>query len=425
MDKILKPNSGGGVQIIKAHKKIALGTGILLVILFAFIFKQTLVSSDTNTAQYQTSTAQLESITQTISASGTVRSGTNTIVTTQATGTVNAVRVAVGDHVQKGQTLATIALDQTGLQKQSLAYANYLLAKNQVTSAQSKLHSLQAQAFKANQTFMEGAILSSIASTDTVYIQQQANWKQAEADYINQSGVIAQAQASLTNSWYSYQQTLATITAPTSGIISNLIVSEGMVLTDTSDTSNATPKYDIATITQEDAKIQISVNLAETDVIQVKAGQKAMVSIDALPNKTFAATVLSVNTNGEVNSGVTTYVTTLALEKTQEPIYPNMAATAHIITQLRDNTIVIPSSAIQSAAESDVVYVIKDGKQTPVEVEVGISNGTRTEILSGITQGDEVVVSSLTPQTKTIQEKSVFSSMGGGPGMNAVRIIQK
>lgn len=379
-----------------------------------------ILGSQPQEPQYQTTQAEKGTLITSVSVSGTVSQGSNASITTSATGIVQEVYVQNGDTVSEGDPIALVKLDKSSLQQQTQAWASYLSAKNSLDSAKAKINSLQAAAFKANQTFINDAVARGLATNDPTYIQENALWLQAEADYNNQAGVIKQAEASLSSARLSYSQLSATITAPMSGVVSNLSITPGLTISGGSSTStigsntnsNTGSSQTVGTITLKDSTPQAVVNLTEIDVVKVKPGQKVTLTLDALPDKTFTGKVSAINTNGSVSSGVTTYPTTITFDTAVDTIYPNMAVNATIITDIKDNVILVPSAAVQTTNGQSVVRVMRNGQITQVPVEIGSSNDTQTEIISGVNVGDEVITGSTTPGGTGSQGGT--SPFGGG-----------
>lgn len=386
--------------------------------------------------QYQTAQAEQGTLITSVSTSGTVTTANKVSITTQASGVVGEVYVKNGDTVTQGQKIADITLDAAGQQRQSAAWSNYLQAQNTLNSANAQLYTLQNQLFVANQKFVTDRGTQNPNTNDPVYIEENAAWLAAEAAYKNQSAVIAQAQASLTNTWLSYQQTASSIVAPSTGTLTDLILASGMQIgnstTNSSSSNNnngssTNSSQSIASITTIGNPI-VSVNIAEVDIPHVKVGQKVTITFDAFPDKTFTGKILGINTSGSVNSNVTTYPATIVLDGPSNDILPNMNATAKIITNIKDNVLLVPSGAVQTANGSSTVRVLKNGKVTNVPVEIGDTSDTQTEITSGLSEGDTVVVGSIS-NTGAAAGTSPFSGglrFGGGFGGGGgnVRVIR-
>jgi len=370
-----------------------------------------LVGGGQQQTQLQTARVEKGTIISTVSASGNVLTANIVNVTTQASGVVKEVYVKDGDKVTAGQKIAEISLDKEGQQKNASAWSSYLSAKNSVDSANVSLYTLQSAMFAAHQKFMNDAVARGLATNDPTYIQQNADWLAAEAKYKNQQAVIDQAKASLNSSWLSYQSTSPIVTAPIAGVVSNVGIVPGMVLTSqaTSTNQTTTSSHRVAVI-QNEAKPIVSVSLTEIDVPKVKTGQKVIVTLDSLPDKTFTGKVVTVDRIGTTSNNVTSYSSLIQLDTASSEILPNMAANANIILETKSDVLLVPSAAIQTQAGQSYVRVLRNGREQQIPVEVGLFGDTQTEIISGLSEGDEVVTGTVTTQTQ--QSGSVFGGSG-------------
>ncbi len=365
---------------------------------------------------YQTAQVEKGTLITSVTASGNITTGNNLTISTTATGTVNKVYVQNGDTVTAGQKIADITLDQDGLQRQASAWSQYISAQNSVKSQTDNLNSLQAAEFTANQKFMNDAVVRGLDTSDPTYIEENATWLQAEANYTNQFSSIAQAKANLTSAWYAYQQVAPSVVSPANGIVSNLMIASGTVITgSTSGSSNSVSSQQLGSIKRPDENTQAIVSLSELDAGKVNPGQKVTITMDAYPDKTFTGKVLVVNTNGAVSSGVTTYPATIQFDTATGNIYPNMATTAKIITQVKNDVLLAPSTAVQTTNGSTSLRELVNGVLTNVPVVVGDSNDTQTEIVSGANEGDMVVTSirSTSATTTSTNATSIFGALGG------------
>ena len=403
------------VFAILRKKKVIAGIIIILIVIFAW----NRFFGSSKTPQYQTATAQKGTLIMSVSDSGTITSAGSVSLTTTSTGTVGTVYVQQGDEVTQGEKIADLIPDQSSQQRQTQAWANYLSAQNALAADQAQLDSLQATLFKANQTFVNDKGITNPSDqqkADPVYIEEQASWLAAEANYKNQQGVIAKDQAAQTSAWYAYAQTASQITAPAAGVVTNLALTPGLAITGTTSSSNNAPSTQtVGTITINSGQLQATVNSSEIDVTHLKVGQRATLTLDAFPNKTFTGQVSAIDTTGVVSSGVTSYPVTITLDSTQNNIYPNMSVSARIITAVKDNVLTVPSTAVQTVAGQSTVRILKNGQIQTVPVEVGDSNDTDTEITSGLSEGDTVVIGTLTTGS-TGATSSPFSGFGGGRG---------
>jgi len=383
-------------------KKIAGFVAILIITFLGFkIFgkKQAKV-------QYQTTKVEKGTIISSVSASGQVLTANIINVTSNASGLVKKVYVKDGDRVTSGQKILELVLDTDSKQRSSSAYSAYLSAKNSLDSAVATLWTLDSAMWAANRTFINDAVARGLLTYDPTYIQENDNWLAAEAKYKNQKNVVAQSQTAVNNAWQAYQLVSPTVTAPMSGIVTNLTYTEGMSLGGTEDTS-----LRIAIIRAEGNPLA-TFNLSEIDVAKVEVGQKATIKLDSLTDKVFTGKVATVDRVGSVTSGVTSYPVVIKFDTEASEVLANMSATANIILESKDDVLLVPSSAIKVQGEQNTVRVLKNKKEQTVVVETGLASDTQTEIVSGLSEGDEVITGTISTTT-TRQGTSVFGGMGG------------
>ena len=382
---------------------------ILAVIVGLIIVVGRLVKSKNQQPQIQTQKVERGTIVSSISASGQILTANIVNITTNTKGLVKKVYVKDGDKVWAGQKLMELTLDSDAQQKNAAAWASYLSAKNNLDSAQATLYSLQSQEFAANQKLINDAVARELKTDDPTYIQENADWLAAEAKYKNQQNVIVQSRAAINSAWLSYQSVSPIVTAPISGIITNLTYTEGMSLSASSDASQR-----VAVIASEGTPLS-SFNISEIDVSKVRPGQKATIKLDSLADKTFTGKVITVDKIGATTSGVTNYPVIIKFDSGASEILPNMSATANIILEVKDNVLLVPSSAVQKQNDQNVVRVMKGKQQQVVNVEVGLISDAQTEIISGLSEGDEVITSNTASTINNQSGGSVFS--GGGSRM--------
>ena len=342
----------------------------------------------------------------TVSASGSIVSGGVTNATTQASGTVTHIYVTEGQNVQKGDKLAEIQLDSQGIQNRDKLWSTYLAAKAAVASAKAKQYALQAQMFSDNQTFMNGAVASNLPSYNPTYAQQNAQWLSSEAQYKNQDTVIQQTEADLGNAWRDYQQASGIITAPISGPVVGLKAVAGMPIT---GSIGAAAPIIIAAI-QSKRQVFGQFQVSEMDMSKVKVGQKAHLLIPAIPGTTFTGIVVAIDTTGLTKSGVIHFPVTVAINNPTLELLTNMSADVKIIISEKDQVLLVPSNAVQDTNGTSIIQVIKNGKTARVPVQVGLSNDTQTEIISGLSQNDMVAVGT---QANQLPQNGNASPFGG------------
>jgi RND family efflux transporter MFP subunit len=412
---------------LRSDKKRLIGAVVVIIILIFGIWK--IASSKSSKVQYQTSNVQNGTVVSTISASGRAISTSVLPINTQASGIVTAVYVKDGDKIIKGQKIADLTLDTSGEQQYSQALAGYYSAKSGLVSANNAYYNTQAAEYAANVKFMNDAVARTLDVTDPTYIQEDDAWLAAQASFLNQQNTLSQANASLNNAAINLQLSSPTITAPYTGTVSNINLVVGMVITNTSSTSSSgtstVSSQRVAVITNNSTPI-VNVTLGETDVPNIKIGQKATITFDSITGETFTGVVATVDRIGTISSNVTSYGVNIKLDSGSNLILPNMAATADIITDTATDALYIPSTALVIQNGTTYAKTLVSGKEVDVAVETGISSDTDTVITSGLSEGETVITGTVTAGSSTTRSTgtSVFSSSlrGIGGGAGAVRV---
>lgn len=426
---------------------------LVIIILLAVVWfaRPLVLQSKSSTPQYQTVVAEKGTLVESVTVSGSVFAANNASVNTDATGVVEEIYVKNGDYVEAGQAIAKLTLDQSSAQKQAAAYASYLGARNSQKTAQQRKLAADASMWQSQQAVLDAQNQVNAKnsnntnpstkqdytdlekqSIESSLVQAQKSFAANETKYKDADSSINSASAQVSAAWLAYQQTLPTITAPISGTISNLSYQVGSIIASQSSTSSSSSSSNnTSSSSQKFAIIKtngsptVSVNLTEIDVPKVKVGNKATISFDAFPNKTYTGKVISIDTIGSVSSGVTTYPTVISLDLPPENLYPNMSASASIITNTKDNVVMIPSAAVQTQNDESTVRILKNGAVQTVTVETGIANDTEIEIVSGVAEGDTVITGQTTTTTQTgtspFSGTRGFGGGGFGGGVNIRR----
>jgi HlyD family secretion protein len=222
------------------------------------------------------------------------------------------------------------------------------------------------------------------------------------------------------------------IRAPFDGVIAKLDVKQN----DTISSGAA-----IATIITANKTAVISLN--EVDVAKIAIGNKSTLTFDAIEGLTINGQVSEIDGVGTVSQGVVTYGVTITFDTQDNRVKAGMSVNASIITETKEDVLVVPNSAIKSSARGSYVQVfttpipqaeIKAARnagitstQTPVSknIEIGTSNDTNTEIISGLKEGDQVIIKTTTGSTKTTSTTpNILSAVGGrATGANAGRAV--
>lgn len=399
---------------------------ILAIILLSWFAIPKLFKAKSQQPQYQTAQAEKGTLIVSVTASGQVSAANSATIDTQASGVVSKIYVENGQKVKAGDKIAEVDLDLVGKQRASQALASYQSAKNSLETAKINYYTLQSDMLTKWKTYMDIAQSSTYQNsdgspkTDTRQLPQfmatDDDWLATEAKYKNQDNVVKQTQTALNSSWLSYQQSSPTIYAPISGTVTGLSLQVGSVLTSQSNTSGTATAQKIASI-KTDAFPTVQINLTQIDTPKVKVGNKATLTFDAFPGKTFTGKVVGIDTIGTISSGVTTYPAVIKLDTEVEGIFSNMTASASIMTQMKDDVLLVPVSSVQTQNGQSTVRVMKNGKVEIVNVETGLSSSTQVEIVSGLSEGETVItsaVSSAGTQPRSGQSQSPFGAFGGG-----------
>src|SRR5579864_6847230 len=438
--------------IMKAWKKIAIGA-IVLILLAGFI-GFTVHQSSKNVVTVQTGKAQRQDLATIVSASGEIKPKTYVNIGANAFGKITHLYVKEGDHVKRGQLLAQLENVQSSADVNAneaslqAAQTDSLAAEAALRTAEADL--LRAQAdydrnkldwSRAQSLFKDGLISKSDfdsrknawATADAGLTQATARVAQAKAQNDSASRHIAQAKATLTH--YTDLLRKTTYPAPFDGVITNLPVREGETVVIGIQNAQGSTLMTIADMSVITAEVKVD----ETDIVNVRLGQPAEVTIDAIPRKIFHGNVSEIGDNAIVrSSGVSTSQQTSASEEAKDfkvvvtlhdappDLRPGLSTTAKITTATRGNALAVPIQALTLRNKEQVeqqnnppgsvhaaapaakevasktkkdddmqgVFVVRNKKALFVPVTTGITGTTDIEVLDGLKEGDEVITGS-------------------------------
>jgi multidrug efflux pump subunit AcrA (membrane-fusion protein) len=353
---------------------------------------------------------------------------------------VKDLSVKLGQSVKAGEQLFSISnpsLD-TAVERDEASYDS---ARQQVKSARASL----TQARNTLYTTQHPGNAASKPLQSAVYVRAVKLAKQqvcvAEAGLSAAEEGLDSASQSLSVDKDNADQ--RTVTAPVSGVITALNAANGVALSGGSSSSSsgssssgsasaasvsssANSAVEIADLSTLKAQIQIN----EVDLVNVKVGQSASVTFDALPSDPVSGTVTAVAPTGVNSSGVVSYNVDITLASVDKRLRPTMSCSADINTATHTDALVVPSTAVHTNATTQSHYVVvlaSDGSQRQVTVKTGLIVGTQTEILSGLQAGQDVVTSSSSTtsgstatSSSTATSGSSGANRGGGGGIGAL-----
>jgi len=434
-------------------KKILIGSGIAILALA--ITGIAVHQSRKGVVTVQTGKAESMDLASIVSASGEIKPKTYVNIGANAFGKITRLYVKEGDRVKKGQLLAQLEnvqssadvnATQAGLEAARTDAVAADAAQNtsmaDLNRAQSDYERAQLDWTRAQGLYKDALIAKSeydsqkaaFQTAQAGLAQAQARVAQAKAQKDSAERHITQNAANLTHAADVLQKT--TYAAPYDGMITNLPVREGETVVigiQNSPGSTLMTLADMSVITAE-------VRVDETDIVNVRLGQPAEVTIDAIPKKTFKAVVTEIGNNAIVRStGVSTSQQTSAsqeakdfkvvvtLQEAPENLRPGLSSTAKITTATRPHVLTVPiqaltvrtkaelkassgtdKDAVQAAAplkdaskktdgdkeEVQGVFVIRDRKAEFLPIETGITGTTDIEVLNELKPGDEIITGS-------------------------------
>ena len=401
-------------------KKIGAGIGIAIIVaggLFLFGRGGTKEKIPLETAQVSRS-----SITNTVTATGTVEPVTEVEVGTQVSGIIDKLYADYNDVVKAGQLIAE--MDRVNL-KAELASAQAQLASSKTE------YEYQQKNYARSKVLYEKKLIS-----DTDYETATYQYEKAKAAY-------DQSQASMVK--VNRNLEYATITSPIDGVVINRAVEEGQTVAAGFETPT------LFTIAADLTKMQVIADVDEADIGMVADGQRVSFTVDAYPDDVFEGVVKQIRLGESSESGssastsststVVTYEVVVTADNPDLKLKPRLTANITIYTMERDQVLTIPNKALRfipdpmmlegtgisvnnptATAETGqrLVWVKKGNELLPKSVTIGSNNNTETEVVAGLNEGEEIAVDlvSLAPSAPAAQggERSPF--MPGPPGGN-------
>ncbi len=195
-----------------------------------------------------------------------------------------------------------------------------------------------------------------------------------------------------------------TVRAPIDGTIAQVSAKKG---------DAASSGSSIATLISTQQMVEISLN--EVDISKIKVGQKAVLTFDAIDGLTITGTVADMDSIGTATQGVVNYAVKISFDTQDDRVKPGMSVSANIITNVKQDTLIASNSAIKTQNGQSYVQILQNGKPVNQQVQTGLANDSETEIISGVSEGQEVI-------TQTINSGATTSTTGASSGSSSLRI---
>lgn len=326
---------------------------------------------------FDTAAVAPANIMNSITATGTIEPVTSVTVGTQVSGIVSKLFVDYNSVVKKGQVIAE--LDKTNLMSQLNT------AKTQLATAQSQLNYQTANYNRYKTLFEKGLV----AADD--FDNAKLSYTQAKEQVVSAKEEVQRAQ---TNLGY------ATITSPIDGVVLSKSVEEGQTVA----ASFSTPE--LFTIAQDLTNMQVVADVDEADIGDVKEGERVTFTVDAYPDDTFKGEVKQVRQEATTTNNVVTYEVVISAPNADLKLKPGLTANVTIYTAERKGVLSVPSKALRFTPQKEIVgkmkivdaanaknkvWTIEGNSIVAHKVNIGMTDGTNTQIVGGIAEGTKVV----------------------------------
>lgn len=397
--------------------------GVVLVVVAAIVIP--MLSGGGSGTTYTTATVDKTTLNVTVSGSGNAVVSDVTEVQPGITGTVKGLAVKLGDTVQAGDLLFKITnpdLDAAVTR----AKAGLTQARQSYTNAQANVLQATNALYKAEHPSAIGTAPAVVDATAVAIAK-----KQLAAAKLGRTGAsqnVSSASQALTQAESNASE--RTVTAPVGGVITVLNAQNGQSLSGNnssgsgSSAANAGSTSNSAVEISDLSTLRARVQINEVDLVNVKVGMQAAVTFDALPDLVASGTISAIAPTGLSSSGVVAYNVDITLKSVDARLRPTMSCTAEITTSTHPDTLVVPSSAVRTDPTTQNKYVLvgntTTGSISQVNVKTGIIVGTQTEILSGLTAGQTVLIGGTSNSGSTT---TTGTGGGGGGGRGGIGFL--
>ena len=382
-------------------------TAALLIVIAAAAGGYYFYSARGSEIQYKTAPVIRADILSTIQATGTLNPVETVDVGTQISGTIKELYFDYNSVVKQGQLIAVMD-SETQAADVAQNEASFASAKADIVNARAGLDVAAKNLARTQELAKRDLIAKADVDAD------MSTWLKARATLDAATAKAAQVEAALRKSRINLNYTK--IYSPVDGVVVAKNVEEGQTVA----ASYQTPS--IAEIARDLTQMQVEVNVDEADIGGVHEGQEAVFSVDAYPNKNFSGKVTQVRLSPHSSDNVVTYTVIVKLNNPDGKLLPGMTANVSLILESRKDVLTVPNSAFRfkpsegagnmpagmpgpggpkqniAEATAPAVYTLDKKKPVRIEVKKGLTDGNRTEILSGIGEGENVITGIVVPK---------------------------
>jgi HlyD family secretion protein len=399
--------------------KILIPAAIILII-FAIVGKKAGWFGKAVTVKVAVEKAEVRSITETITANGKIQPEKEVKISPDVSGEIVEMLIREGENVQKGQLLCRIKPDVYISQRDRSMAA--------ISSAKARLSQSEAQFIQAELAYNRNKqLFAEQTISKSEFEQAEASYKVARAEVDAARYSVISAEASLKEA--NENLTKTSIYAPMSGTVSMLLVELGERVAGT-NLMAGTEMMRVADLSRMEAQVQVN----ENDIVRVKVGDTAVISVDAYMDQKFKGIVTeianSAKTTGVSADQVTNFdVKILVLTDSYKnltitgninPLRPGMSATVDIQTITRKDIIAVPIQAVTTRTDTTKANIspsdenirtlvfTSDGKYAfAKDVKTGIQDNSYIEIASGLNSGDQVITAPFSAISKKLSDSTL------------------
>ncbi|MXW22313.1 MAG: efflux RND transporter periplasmic adaptor subunit, partial [Candidatus Dadabacteria bacterium] len=323
--------------------------------------------------KYVTQKIERGDITSLVRASGTLEPTKEARIYSQINGTIKEIRAEVNDEVKKGQVLALIEGPE-GLSG-DVEYFKEILKKTETDLE------ISTNSHEASKRLYEKELIS------------REEFNKSLSEHSMAAAAREKAQADLDTAQRRLDSTRIT------SILDGVVLEKNIIIGEQIHPNKSEPLYVLA---ENPRTLHLVSNVSEADIGKIKEGQDVLFKVDAFPGKDFSAKVKRVANSPSIKNDVVTYDVTCLVENPELELKPGMTAEVKKVISTKKDVLKIPTAALRfippkssavAAEAGENVWILKQGKPSPIVIETGISDDFHTEVVSGpLSEGDQIVV---------------------------------